>query len=229
MKKYVVLLIALSIASCNGQKNKKDNLVTKKNSEIKKVNSDKIINLTDIKFKTNIENLLGTYNLTLDDNASNEYNVSGDYEEFRLESQNISFFDEEISSKNSKLSFFYTKIDKILWCYELEVSNNNVIENIIKKFESKYGKTPAFSKVSINTKEHPIFLDENGEQEKDHMEERILVWEDIQNKTTFFVIYKVNYSKKPIDNNIQIIAIDKNNKKYKEWISYRSLNMYYKK
>lgn len=227
MKKLTILVV-LSMISCNGQQGKKETIESKTKAELIKKIPSKNLDLTNLKFNTNINEVLNSIGLTLNDNNLNEYNMSGDYEEFQFSSQNIDLFNTGIDSANSKLSFFYTKKDNLLWCYELEILDDDLAKKVIGGFENSYGKVPAFSKISSSTKEHPIFLDENGEPEKDHMEERILVWEDIKNKITFFVIYKVNYDKKPIDGNLQVIALNKNSKKYGEWVSYRSLDMYYK-
>ncbi|KUJ63471.1 hypothetical protein AR687_01920 [Flavobacteriaceae bacterium CRH] len=224
----ITLLLALSILSCNGQQEKKIIESKKPQMEAIKNNSRATLNLTNFKFKTNINGVLNQIGLTLNDNVLNEYNISGDYEEFKFPPQQINLLDNNIDSTKNEISFFYTKKDKLIWCYEISVLDNNDAVKIIKEFENKYSSKPAFSKISLSTKEHPLFLDENGEFKKDKMEERILVWEDSKEKVTFFVIYKVNYDKNPVEGTLQIIALDKNNKKYKEWVSYRSLDMYYK-
>lgn len=215
--------------SCNSQTTKKEKpLLSKPPMEIKKNNSNKPLDLTNLKFKTRIDEVLNRIGLTLNDNVLNEYNISGDYEEFKFTPSQINLFDNNVDSEKNETSFFYTKKDKLVWCYEINILDNDDALKIIKSFENKYGAKPAFSKISLSTKEHPLFLDENGEFKKDKMEQRILVWEDLKEKTTFFLIYKVNYDTKPVEGSLQIIAIDKDNKKYKDWVSYRSLDMYYK-
>lgn len=214
--------------SCNGQQEKK-NINSKKNSGTSEKMMSKKLDLTNFKFEAKITDVLKTVDLSLNDNSLNEYNMSGDYEEFKFSSPKISLFGNDFDFPKNELSFFYTKKDELLWCYELNIYNNDEALQIIRSFELKYGAKPAFSKITLSTKEHPIFLDENGEFEKDKMEQRILVWEDFTNNTTFFLIYNVNYDKKPIEAGLQIIAIDKTSKKYTEWVSYRSLDMYYKK
>ncbi|WP_427873952.1 hypothetical protein [Flavobacterium sp. MMS24-S5] len=226
--KKITILAALSLLSCNGQQEKKEIGLQKIQMETKKNSSMEILNLTDFKFKTNINDVLKGIGLTLDDNVLNEYNISGDYEEFKFAPQQISLFGKNIDAKKNEISFFYTKKDKLIWCYEINILNNDDALKIIKGFENKYSPKPAFSKISLSTKEHPLFLDENGEFKKDKMEERILVWEYDKEKITFFVIYKVNYDKNPIDGTLQIIAIDKDSTKYKDWVSFRSLDLYYK-
>ncbi len=218
--------------SCNSQttKNEKEGkkpLISKPPMEAKKNNSREIL-FTDLKFKTSIDEMLGKIGLTLNDNALNEYNISGDYEEFKFTPRQINLFDNNIDSEKNETSFFYTKKDKLVWCYEINILDNDDALKIIKSFENKYGGKPAFLKISLSTKEHPLFLDENGEFKKDKMEQRILVWEDLKEKVTFFLIYNVNYDTKPVEGSLQIIAIDKDNKKYKDWVSYRSLDIYYK-
>lgn len=225
MKKEILLVfVCIIIQSCNSQK--KD--LTQLQSQTKNKLEKETFNLTDFKFKTNVNEVLSEIDLTLNDNILNEYNISGDYEEFKFAPQQISLFGNDIDPKKNETSFFYTKKDKLIWCYEITILDNTDALKIIKGFENKYGVKPAFSKISLSTKEHPLFLDENGEFKKDKMEEHILVWEYAKEKITFFVIYKVNYDKKPIEGTLQIIAIDKDNKKYKEWVSFRSLDMYYK-
>ncbi|MBE0391830.1 hypothetical protein [Flavobacterium sp. PL002] len=226
--KIIPILVALSTISCNGQQEKKIIESTKHQIEAKKNNSKKLLDLTNLKFKTNINEVLSRIGLTLNNNALNEYNISGDYEEFKFTHFQIDLFENNIDSEKNETSFFYTKKDKLVWCYEINISDNDDALKIIKSFENKYGVKPAFSKISVSTKERPLFLDENGEFKKDKLEERILVWEDLKVKATFFLIYKVNYDKEPVEGSLQIIAIDKDNKKYKDWVSYRFLDMYYK-
>lgn len=226
--KKITILAAISILSCNGQQEKKIIESKKPKMEAKENNSKKTLDLTDFRFKTNISEFLNGIGLTLNENVLNEYNISGDYEEFKFAPHQVSLFGNNIDSLKNDISLFYTKKDKLIWCYEINILDNNDAIKIIKSFENKYSSKPAFSKISLSTKEHPLFLDENGEFKKDKMEERILVWEDPKEKVTFFVIYKVNYDKNPVEGTLQIIAIDKNSKKYKEWVSYRSLDMYYK-
>lgn len=233
MRDLTFIILCILIQSCNSQTTKKKE-EEKKPIDIettngnKKNNSKKLLDLTDLKFKTRIDEMLGRIGLTLNDNALNEYNISGDYDEFKFTPRQINLFDNNIDSGKNETSFFYTKKDKLVWCYEINILDNDDALKIIKSFENKYGGKPAFSKISLSTKEHPLFLDENGEFKKDKMEQRILVWEDLKEKVTFFLIYKVNYDTKPVEGSLQIIAIDKDNKKYNDWVSYRSLNMFYK-
>lgn len=233
MKEIILLtFVCIVMQSCNSQTTKKEEekkpLISKPPMKAKKNNSRETLNFTDLKFKSNVNEILSSIGLTLNDNALNEYNISGDYDEFKFTPRQINLFGNNIDFEKNETFFFYNKKDKLVWCYEINILDNDNALKIIKSFENKYGAKPAFSKISLSTKEHPLFLDENGEFKKDKMEQRILVWEDLKEKATFFLIYKVNYDTKPLEGSLQIIAIDKDNKRYKDWVSYRSLDMYYK-
>lgn len=230
MKNKVIALSLLAMIACNDQKDKEaDKIIESKEATgmNKKNNPSGVIDLTDFKFKTNVKTVLGAYGQTLDDNALTEYNLSGDYEEFQFASPKASLFGVQADAEKTVLSLFYLKKSFELFCYELETTDNKNALKIIDGFQKKYTK-PAFSKVS-GTKTGTTFLDENGEPETDDIEEKIMVFEDQAAKQTFFLFYTINSTKKPAEGKLQVIALDKSSAKYKEWVSYRSLDMYYNK
>ena len=68
-------------------------------------------------------------------------------------------------------------------------------------------------------------MTDEGEPETDHIEEGKEVWEDSQNGITYLIIYTKNFTKKT--NELKIYVYDKSSSKYKEWVSYRSFDMFY--
>lgn len=77
----------------------------------------------------------------------------------------------------------------------MELINHKDSDKIISSITKSIGSKPAFVEKIVNTKERPIFLDENGEPKTDHIEETKEVWEDSKNKVTYFFINTVNHSK----------------------------------
>jgi hypothetical protein len=99
MKKEILLVfVCIIIQSCNSQK--KD--LTLLQSQTKNKLEKETFNLTDFKFKTNVNEVLSGIGLTLNDNILNEYNISGDYEEFKFAPQQISLFGNDIDQKKMK-------------------------------------------------------------------------------------------------------------------------------
>ena len=189
------------------------------------------LDFKELQFGSKVEEILKEIGLTIGDNASPDmsYNMLGDFEEFQFpKNKRLNLLIAGNSLLNSdNISFFYLKKNKKLWCYEMELMNHKNTDDIINSITKTIGSKPAYFKKSINTKGRPIFLDENGELETNHIEETKEVWEDVKNKTTYFFINTINYSKN--EGVLKIFALDKSSPKYKEWVSYRSFDMFYNK
>ena len=230
MKKIILCQIALSfvLMNCQGIKTEKPDPTVKVADGIRKNNNSQL-DFKNVKFGTNVKDVLSGIGLSLNDNASDEYNISGDYEEFKFPSNkklNLYIAGNTISASDN-ISFFYFKQNKKIWCYELELINHKDSDKIIDSITKTIGSKPAFAEKITNTKERPIFLDENGEPKTDHIEETKAVWEDAKNKVTYFFINTVNHTKN--DGKLKIYVLDKSSPKYKEWVSYRSFDMFYNK
>lgn len=232
MKKIIIICnLVLVLISCNSQK-KEEKISVQKNEQKVIMKDSNFIDFEKIQFDTNIVDLLSHVGLTINDNELTDYNISGDYEEFKFpvnRNINLFFLENKLINKESKVSLFYFKKNKKLWCYEFETVDDIENENILKSLRKKTGMLSSFEEKTINTKEHPIFLDETGEFKKDHIVELKLVYENPNLHCTFFVINTTNFSKKPKENLLKVYAIDKTSSKYKEWVEYRSFNMFYKK
>ncbi|KKX47096.1 hypothetical protein [Sphingobacterium sp. IITKGP-BTPF85] len=118
------------------------------------------------------------------------------------------------------------KEDNTAFTYEVELENNNNCELLIGEFNKVFGKHMFYQK-NENTKERPIFLDENGEQETRHIIEELIQWNDSQHNVSYFVTYKKNLTTN--ENKLTVIAICNIHKKYAEWIDFRSLSMVFPK
>ncbi|MBZ4042646.1 hypothetical protein [Flavobacterium hibisci] len=84
--------------------------------------------------------------MTLNDNALNEYNISGDYEEFKFTPRQINLFGNNIDFEKNETSFFYNKKDKLVWCYEINILDNDDALKIIKSFETNTVQNLHFQK-----------------------------------------------------------------------------------
>ena len=231
MRKIILSQIILSFVLINCQEKnteKSNSKINASNSQITKTNNSKL-DFKELKFGSNVEDVLKGIGLTINDNASDEYNISGDYEEFRFPKDkklNLSIAGNTVLNSDN-ISIFYLKENKKIWCYEMELLNHKDSKEIINSITKTIGSKPAFLEKNINTKERPIFLDENGEPKTDHIEETKEVLEDAKNKTTYFFINTINQTKN--DSILKIYVLDKSSPKYKEWISYRSFDMFYNK
>lgn len=231
MKKIILSQIILSFVLINCQEKnteKSKSKINVSNTQITKTNNSKL-DFKELKFGSNVEELLKGIGLTTNDNASDEYNISGDYEEFQFPKDkklNLSIAGNTVLSSDN-ISIFYLKENKKIWCYEMELLNYKDSKEIINSITKTIGSKPAFLEKNTNTKERPIFLDENGEPKTDHIEETKEVWEDAKNKTTYFFINTINHTKN--DSILKIYVLDKSSPKYKEWVSYRSFDMFYNK
>lgn len=233
MKKIILCQIVLSFSLTNCQEkitkesNPNKNAVTKQ--IVNKINSK--LDFKELKFGSNVVETLKEIGLNIDDNASPDmsFNMLGDIEEFQFPKNkklNLLIAGNNILNSDN-ISFFYLKENKKIWCYEMELINHKDDSEIISSITKTIGTKPAYFKKSVNTKERPILIDENGEPETDHIEETKEVWEDVKNKITYFFINTINYSKN--DSVLKIYALDKSSPKYKEWVSYRSFDMFYNK
>ena len=154
------------------------------------------------------------------------YNLNLDYEEFSFSPDNDFKFNNLNIGKINSLIVYYLKNNDSAFVYELELENNENCESLISEFNKSFGKTTFYKKLE-NTKEHPIFLDENGEQETRHITEEAIKWNDDKQNLTYYVIYRKNLSSQ--ENKLTAIAISNNSKKHAEWMNFRSLDMVFPK
>ncbi|MNL41934.1 hypothetical protein D3C87_1643650 [compost metagenome] len=70
-------------------------------------------------------------------------------------------------------------------------------------------------------------MDENGEQETQHIVEELIKWNDAKQDISYFVIHKKNMTTN--ENKLTAIAVSNVHEKYTEWIDFRSLNMVFPK
>lgn len=223
MKKLLLLFtIAHFLTSCNGHGTKKmDNKIEK----IETAKKD-TIKINEINLNSSLDKTLNPFGLNKNDNNNSAYNLNLDYEEFSFSpQQNFKFNDQDIG-KIKSLIIYYLKEDNTAFTYELELENNNNCELLIDEFNKNFGKHQFYQK-NENTKEHPIFLDENGEQETRHIIEELIKWNDDHHNVSYFVTYKKNLTTD--ENKLTAIAISNIHKKYAEWIDFRSLNMVFPK
>ncbi|AYN00046.1 hypothetical protein [Chryseobacterium sp. 3008163] len=86
MKKIILSQIILSFVLINCQEKnteKSNSKINVSNNQITKTNNSKL-DFKELKFGSSVEEVLKGIGLTTNDNASDEYNISGDYEEFRF-------------------------------------------------------------------------------------------------------------------------------------------------
>jgi len=221
MKKILFLsVILLLVNSCNGQEKKEVENTLKVNTV--KTKQKQTIQVDKIALNTSVDTILKGFNLDKNDNYSTTVNLNLDYEEFWFSPDNNFKFNDLNIGKITSLVIFYLKKDNNAFVYELELENNNNCESLIAEFNKKFGKQ-TFYKKRENTKKNPLFLDENGEYETDHITEEAMKWKDDKNNATYFVIYKNNLDTK--ENKIFVSVISNSSKKFAEWIDYRSLDM----
>ncbi|PTX09826.1 hypothetical protein [Sphingobacterium faecium] len=223
MKKLLLLFtIAQCLTSCNGQESKKMNNKMEKIVIVKK----DTIKINEFNLNSNLDKILIPLGLNKTDNNNSEYNLNLDYEEFSFSpNQNFQFNDLNLG-KISSLIIYYLKDNNSAFTYELELENNNNCELLIGEFNKSFGK-PTFYKKNENTKDRPIFLDENGEQETQHIIEELIKWNDGRQNVSYFVIHKKNLTIN--ENKLTVIAVSNVHEKYAEWIDFRSLNMAFPK
>lgn len=198
------------------------------NNKIEKIVAAKkdTIRINEFILNSNLDSTLASFGLNKNDNSNLAYNLNLDYEEFSFSSQqNFKFNDLNIYKINS-LIIYYLKDNNSAFTYELELENNDNCELLIGEFYKNFGKHTFYEKKE-NTKERPIFLDENGEPETKHILEELIKWNDGQHDVTYFVIHKKNLTTK--ENKFTAIALSNTHKKYSEWIEFRSLNMVFPK
>lgn len=219
-KVWINALLLFFIISCNGQSDKKkeEKSVNTSTNTTKKVNSEKKVNLADIKVGTAIDKTLGIWGMSLADDSNETTNLNLDYEEFILNSKiPTQFFTVDLTDKFREGSIFYDKSNKTIFSYEIKVTNSQAADELIKSFKDKFGK-PTFFKAQ-DTKAGTIFFDENG-NEVENMKQNFYKWNDASSHTAFFLV-----EKKGAQTELNIIAIDSSSKRFKEWTSFRSLGL----
>lgn len=223
MKKLLLLFtIAHLLTSCNGKETKKMNKKIEKIGAIKK----DTIKINEFNLNSSLDKMLISFGLNKNDNYNSAYNLNLDYEEFSFSPQQNFQFNNLNIGKIKSLIIYYLKDDNTAFTYEVELENNNNCELLIGEFNKNFGKH-LFYKKNENTKERPIFLDENGEQEKQHIIEELIKWNDGKYDISYFVIHKKNLTTN--ENKLTAIAVSNTHKKYAEWIAFRSLNMFFPK
>lgn len=224
MKKILFLSVILSLmSSCNGQEKKE---VKSTVDSSKQVTKRETIKLDKIALNKSVDDILKGFNLSKDDNHNTMYNLNLDYEEFSFSPDHDFKFNDLNIGKISSLIIYYLKNNNSAFVYELELENNSNSDALITEFNNNFGKQSFYKKLE-NTKQHPIFLDENGEQETRHMTEELIKWKDDQNNLTYFVTLRKNIDTK--ENKLHVIAISNSSKKFDEWIDFRSLDMAFPK
>lgn len=224
MKKILFLSVILSlISSCNGQEKKEVKSTTHASKQATKRET---IQLDKIALNQSIDNILKGFHLTKDDNHNMTYNLNLDYEEFSFSPDNDFKFNDLNIGKVNSLIIYYLKNNNAAFVYELELENNSNSDSLISEFNKNFGKTTFYKKLE-NTKQHPIFLDENGEQETRHLTEELIKWKDDRNDLTYFVTFRKNLESK--ENKLHVIAISNSNKKFDEWFDFRGLDMAFPK
>lgn len=220
MKKILFLIVILSLMSaCNGQEKKDVNSsvhTSKQKAKRGTIQLDKIV------LNKSIDDILKSFGLNKDDNHNTMYNLNLDYEEFSFSPDHDFKFNDLNIGKVNSLIVYYLKSNNSAFVYELELENNSNSDSLIMQFNKNFGKTTFYKKLE-NTKQHPIFLDENGEQETRHMTEELIKWKDDRNNLTYFVTFRKNLDSK--ENKLTVIAISNSSKKFDEWFDFRSLDM----
>ena len=220
MRKILFLFVIFSlINSCNGQEKKE--IKTETHSTKRET-----VQIDKIGLNRSVDDILKESNLTKNDNHNTMYNLNLDYEEFSFSPDNDFKFNNLNIGKINSLIVYYLKNNDSAFVYELELENNEDTESLISEFNKSFGKTTFYKKLE-NTKEHPIFLDENGEQETRHITEEAIKWNDDKQNLTYYVIYRKNLSSQ--ENKLTAIAISNNSKKHAEWMNFRSLDMVFPK
>ena len=224
MKKIILSLIVLNFVLINCQDKKDNNSKSldkansqypnheNKNSLIIKRNLD----LIDIQFGKNIEDFLsGTDLLPI----VNEWSTNMDYEEYtfpKSKKVNVLIAGNTIDFNKSDVKLFYLKESKKVWFCDIELYNQANSTQIIADITNKLSLKPNFYNKSINTSEHPITVNENGEPETDHIEKTIQVLKNKSNTVNYLIIEENNITKN--EKKLRILMLDKNSSKYKEYL-----------
>jgi len=224
MKKIILSLIVLNfvLVHCQDKKNSSNKFPNNTNTQYSnnKNNSSLVIkkdlDLIDIQFGKNIEAFLsGTDLLPI----INEWSTNMDYEEYtfpKSKKVNVLIAGNLIDFNTSDVKILYFKESKKIWFCDIELFNNSNSTQIITDIKAKLNSKPSFYNKSINTPEHPITVDENGEPETDHIEKIIQVLKNKSNTATYFIIEENNITKN--EKKLRILMLDRNSSKYKEYL-----------
>lgn len=219
----ILLLSIVSFSfSCGGNNATNNALTSDAGRSTAGRQQDSTIRIEKIKLDQKLGATLEAYSLTKDDNSNAEYNINMDYEEFSFDnSKAFTFRSLEIGNVES-LVIYYIKKTELAFCYELEVQNNPNCKALYTEYSSAVGEQ-TFYKETENTKSHPIFLDEDGEPETDHIIEKLSRIKDSKNGVDYHLIYKENLT--TAENKLTVIAVNSTSEKRDEWIKFRSLDM----
>lgn len=211
---WVSATVLFFVISCNGQSDKKKDMNSKATDHKVSVSSAKKADLAEISFDTSVDKILGNWGISLTEDKNETTNLNLDYEEFIMDDDKpVDYFKVDLSNKFKDLSIFYDKKNKVVFSYEVTVTEKAAADKLISAFKQKYGK-PAFFKEQ-SSKSGTILFDENG-NEVENLKQNFYQWNDAASHTTYFVIEK---------NDLNIIAVDNRSKRLKEWTSFRSLDM----
>lgn len=180
------------------------------------------IQVDKIALNQQLDTLLKSFRMTKDDNSNATYNINMDYEEFAFDNSNTFTFKSLEIGEIESLVVYYMKTTGEAFCYELEVQNNPQCKALYSAYSTTLGEK-TFDKKIESTKDRPIFLDENGEQETDHIIQELTKVVDRDKHSTYYLIYKENLTSK--ENKLTVIAISDSSEKRDEWVKFRSLDM----
>lgn len=224
MKKIILSLIALNFVLINCQ-NKKDSNSKTSDKEVNQHSSQenknssttgKDLDLIDIQFGKSIEDFLsGTHLLPI----VNEWSTNMDYEEYvfpKNKKINVLIAGNEIDFNKSDVKIFYFKESKKVWFCDIDLYDQTNSTKVIADITNKLNSKPVFHKKTINTREHPITVNENGEPETDHIEKTVQVLKNKSNTVTYFIIDENNITKN--EKKLKILMLDRNSSKYKEYL-----------
>ncbi|SHE47426.1 hypothetical protein [Pedobacter caeni] len=218
---FLLITLNVAISGCKNGKDTKQVIGKEAKNHPPQIKHQTIL-INTIKLNQSIDKILQAFDLTKNDNSNSEYNLNLAYEEFSFPLSGNFKYNELNLGKLNSLVVYYLKDSNSAFSYELELENNPNQELLIKELNKSLGK-PAFYKKLENTKEHPIFLNENGEQETQHIIEESLKWNDSQNKSALFVIHKKNLTGNT--NKLSLIVVYSESKMFDEWMKFRSLDM----
>lgn len=218
---FLLITLNAAISGCeNGKDTKQVNQKEAKN-QLPQTKHQTIL-IDKIRLNQSIDKILQAFDLTKNDNSNPDYNLNLAYEEFSFPVSGEFKYNELNLGKPNSLVIYYLKDSNSAFSYELELENNPNQELLIKEITKSLGK-PAFYKKLENTKEHPIFLNENGDQETQHIIEESIKWNDNQNKCALFVIHKKNLTSNT--SKLSLIVVYSESKMFEEWMKFRSLDM----
>ncbi|WP_286857436.1 MULTISPECIES: hypothetical protein [Sphingobacterium] len=224
MKIVILSLIVLNftLISCQNKNDNNSKVLNKANSQHpnhenkNSLITKKDLDLIDLQFGKNIEDfLIGTGLLPI----VNEWSTNMDYEEYffpKNKKINVLIAGNIIDFNKSDAKIFYFKESKKVWLCDIELFNQANNTKVIADITNKLNSKPSFYNKTINTPEHPITINENGEPETDHIEKTVQVLKNKSNTVTYFIIDENNVTKN--EKKLRILMLHRNSSKYKEYL-----------